>query len=159
MAFPDRYRINSPLVTGEAIDGEVVIIHLDNGNYYSLLEVGERIWQHLVAGKRLEDIVRELTTSYTCDETRARQSLERLVAELLAEELIVPRESEGADLELGPAMSVAAAPPERRPFVEPVLQKYTDMQSLLMVDPIHEVTDQGWPLQSGAGAPSGRSQP
>jgi hypothetical protein len=30
-------------------------------------------------------------------------------------------------------------------WAEPVLDKYTDMQELLLLDPIHEVDDAGWP--------------
>jgi hypothetical protein len=29
----------------------------------------------------------------------------------------------------------------------PKLQKYTDVQSLLLLDPIHEVSEVGWPAQ------------
>jgi len=41
----------------------------------------------------------------------------------------------------------AAAPTaDRPPFVKPILQKYTDMADLLLLDPIHEVdAGQGWP--------------
>ena len=30
-------------------------------------------------------------------------------------------------------------------FAAPVLRKYTDMQDFLLVDPIHQTTDAGWP--------------
>ena len=36
-------------------------------------------------------------------------------------------------------------PVGRTPFVDPALEKYTDMQDFLLVDPIHEVSDAGWP--------------
>ena len=37
-------------------------------------------------------------------------------------------------------------PPASKPdFQEPALQKYTDMEDLLLLDPIHEVDDTGWP--------------
>ena len=32
-------------------------------------------------------------------------------------------------------------------FVAPVLNKYTDMQDLLLLDPIHETDAQGWPVR------------
>ena len=156
MASPVRYRINSPIVTGEVIDGEVVIIHLDNGNYFSLLDVGERIWQQLVESETLENIVRDLTMRYVCEASLARSSLERLVAELVAEELIVPREPDSVAPAPTNAILASGALPERKAFVEPALQKFTDMQNLLMVDPIHEVTDQGWPVKAEGGTPPGR---
>jgi hypothetical protein len=33
----------------------------------------------------------------------------------------------------------------------PVLNKYTDMQDLLLLDPIHEVDERGWPNSVEAG--------
>ena len=33
-------------------------------------------------------------------------------------------------------------------FEAPVLEKYTDMQTLLLVDPVHEVDDRGWPHEA-----------
>ena len=30
-------------------------------------------------------------------------------------------------------------------FTNPVLEKFTDMAELLLLDPIHEVDDSGWP--------------
>ena|SRR6476660_8869681 len=33
-------------------------------------------------------------------------------------------------------------------FVTPELHKYTDMQELLLVDPIHEVAEEGWPFRN-----------
>jgi hypothetical protein len=31
------------------------------------------------------------------------------------------------------------------PYTKPVLNKYTDMQQLLLADPLHEVQEAGWP--------------
>jgi hypothetical protein len=35
---------------------------------------------------------------------------------------------------------------EKKHFVAPCLHKYTDMQELLLIDPIHDVDDYGWPI-------------
>ena len=34
---------------------------------------------------------------------------------------------------------------ERVPYVPPVLEKFTDMQDLILLDPVHEVSERGWP--------------
>ncbi|HDY70854.1 MAG TPA: PqqD family protein, partial [Nitrospirae bacterium] len=39
-----RFRINKPHVINEIIDGEVVILNLDTGNYYSMDKAGADIW-------------------------------------------------------------------------------------------------------------------
>ena len=33
------------------------------------------------------------------------------------------------------------------PFDAPILKRYTDQQELLLLDPIHEVDDIGWPRE------------
>jgi hypothetical protein len=64
-----------------------------------------------------------------------------LVEELVAESLIVPLSSAPT-----PASGKTPAPVEPgTPFVPPVLERYTDMQELLFLDPIHDVDESGWP--------------
>ena len=66
----------------------------------------------------------------------------RLLDELAAEGLIEP---DGAS---GDADVAAAAPPTtngRLPFQAPVLEKHSDMQDLILLDPVHEVGPRGWP--------------
>lgn len=144
-----HYRINAPLVTSEVIDGEVVIIHLDSGNYYSTQGVGERIWSLLLAGVATDGIADDLVRRFSCDEATAERAVERLVGELVAEGLVVPGAAEGPASATGPGR-VAEAAAAATEFAEPLLTKYTDMQNLLMVDPIHEVTDEGWPMRANA---------
>ena len=48
-----------------------------------------------------------------------------------------------------PASTVCAAPVSsggpRQPFRPPVLERHSDMQDLLVLDPIHDVGEMGWP--------------
>ena len=36
---------------------------------------------------------------------------------------------------------------EKLAYEHPVLQKYTDMEDLLLLDPIHDVDEAGWPAR------------
>ena len=56
-------------------------------------------------------------------------------------------------------MSISAAVPTGKAgpgeaasgaYEKPVFQKYDDMQALLLIDPIHEVDDDGWPVANPA---------
>ena len=71
--------------------------------------------------------------------------MSRFLDELAQETLIVP----------GPTGESNTAPSrpettekdtEVRPFQPPVLQKFRDMQDLLLMDPIHDVDEAGWPV-------------
>jgi hypothetical protein len=37
-------------------------------------------------------------------------------------------------------------PSPREPFAAPALNTFSDMQELLLLDPIHEVDEAGWPV-------------
>jgi len=58
-----------------------------------------------------------------------------VVDELLGEELIAP----------GAAPAATQVPVITGAWVAPRLEKFTDLQTLLLLDPIHDVDEQGWP--------------
>jgi hypothetical protein len=62
----------------------------------------------------------------------------RFLAELRDEDLLVETDAAGQP----PA---ANGRPPSEAFQPPVLEKYTDMQDLVVLDPVHEVDAVGWP--------------
>ncbi len=36
---------------------------------------------------------------------------------------------------------------KKKSFCLPIIEKYTDLEELLLLDPIHEVDESGWPKQ------------
>jgi hypothetical protein len=59
------------------------------------------------------------------------------LGELEREGLIRPAER--------PAERLNASTGQSRQFVPPVLERYDDMEDLLLLDPVHDVDAQGWP--------------
>ncbi len=147
MSSDIRFRINRPRVVYEVMDDEVVIIDFDTGNYYSLEKVAADIWAMIEAGASLPEMVEALTGRYAGDSTVIDSAARQFVAQLQSEQLIM------ADHTRGPAtvgeLKVGAGAPtggQRPSFGAPVLSKYSDMQELLLLDPIHEVDEAGWPV-------------
>ena len=68
------YRVNSPTVVSETVDREVVMIHLDTGNYYSLRSTGASIWSRVDRGATVASIT-ALARAY--DATTATSSARR----------------------------------------------------------------------------------
>ncbi|MEO8540520.1 MAG: PqqD family protein, partial [bacterium] len=115
-----RYEVNKPDVVDESVDGEVLIVHLGTGTYYSSRGAGDAAWQVLASGRTLAEAAGALGQS----EGAVEEFLDRLVED----GLLRLREGEAAPL------------PELRPIDGPLLlEKYTDMQELLLLDPIHDV--------------------
>ena len=74
-----------------------------------------------------------------------REAVQALVAELVKDALLV--EMQGEVPGEPPASVAAQAGAERQPWAAPTLERFTDLQSLLLLDPIHDVDDSGWPRQ------------
>ncbi len=132
------------------LDGEVIVVNLDSGAYYSLAEVAAAIWASVERGATAEEAADESLTHYDASSEVVRPAVLRFVDELAGEGLIVASE----EARHTPDATVPPPPLNgaRIPFAEPVLNKYTDMQELLLLDPIHEVDDAGWPSRPAGGA-------
>lgn len=144
-----RYRINSPAVVAQTIDGEAVVINLNTGCYYGFNRSASAAWDMLGQGLSTGEIVTAIagsagapgapTTAGRLPPGEIEAAVARLIGRLLEEELIAERGGAPAD----PAKGTRPLPA----FEEPALTKYSDMQDLLLLDPIHEVTDSGWPVK------------
>lgn len=134
------HRLNAPDVTFESFESEVLVINLRSGSYYSLRGSAPAIWLLVLRGLGSAEIARELAASCRVAESQVAPAVARLITELAAEGLIVPHEG-------APAASQPGQPPAPLPgeFSEPVFERYTDMQQLLLMDPIHDVDPAGWP--------------
>jgi hypothetical protein len=139
----ETFHTDLPNIMHEMIDNEVVVVNLDNGTYYSFDGVGGQIWELLGAsGGSLEGLRAQLAARFLGEPEQIASAVTKFVARLRDEGLVrVATDTAGAA-----AQPTAADNGERRPFVEPSLQKYTDMEALLLADPIHEVDEEGgWP--------------
>jgi hypothetical protein len=138
-----RFRINAPTVTHETIDGEAVIINLDSGNYYSLVDAGSLIWALVERGASASEVQNLVQQTYQGDAGDIDQGVQELLTQLQQENLIVPVEAAAA----GDLTEVMASSNghEKPSFNAPSLNKFSDMQELLLLDPIHDVDDAGWP--------------
>jgi hypothetical protein len=138
-----RFRVNTPTVTHETIDGEAVIINLDSGNYYSLVEVGSFIWGLVEKGASPSEVQDLVVQTYQGDATDIGRGVQELLDQLQQENLIVPADGAGAldRTQVTPSNNSH----EKPSFNPPLLHKYSDMQELLSLDPIHDVDEAGWP--------------
>lgn len=134
-----HYRIvDSPNIGARSFGDEVVVANFLSGIYYSLLGSAAQVWEGLMAGVPLDRVVNQIVAVGGVDRAAFAEAVQKLVSDLLSEGLIVEgKGSEGTDW--------SPAPPEGERYELPVLERYTDMQDLLLLDPVHDVEDMGWP--------------
>lgn len=144
----DVFKINKPRFVHETFDDEIVLVDFESGNYFSLGKVGIEIVELIGKGKPKSMIIQELTARFDAQPDRIKREVDAYVKKLANEKIIVPdlRKSKS------PASSQTKPPffKKKQKFESPVLEKYTDMKELLMLDPIHEVDDTGWPSRKKA---------
>lgn len=149
MPSQSRYRVNGPRVIQEGFDNEIIVVNLDSGRYYCLQDTGAEVWTLLVQGRREADVLGWLTRRYEGDRDAMAAAVASLCDQLCAEALLVVDEQSPAAAAFKAAPDAASendAVVSPRPFVTPALQVFTDMQDLLLLDPIHEVDPAGWPM-------------
>ncbi|HEY1238377.1 MAG TPA: PqqD family protein [Solirubrobacterales bacterium] len=131
-------RVASANVHSKVFDDEVIVLEMKTGTYFSLRGSGVDIWQLVEGNASPAGIARALAARYDAPEATIATSVDALIEELAGAELIV---GDGS-IEPGGAVTEVAA---RSPFDPPQIERFTDMQELLLIDPIHEVDDTGWP--------------
>jgi len=136
-------RANTPTVIGEVIDDDVVLINFETGTYYLLGGAGAEIWPMLERGASLAAIAARLGERHQIDNGDLRTDLETWLGELLSENLIaaVDAGSDGA----GRDAKTADSPDDVGAYAPPTVTRFDDMQEMLLLDPIHDVTEAGWP--------------
>jgi hypothetical protein len=139
-----------PHVMHETIDNEVVVVNLTSGVYYSFDGVGVCVWDWIDGSRTIEDIVKSATEHFDGNHEHISTSVRGFLQKLLDENLVVlgSAESGGLGVENEQSVALESGGVVARAFAEPILQKYTDMEALLLADPIHEVDEStGWPHQ------------
>jgi hypothetical protein len=139
MNNPIKYRIKTPEVVYETIEGETVIINLENGLYYSLSnQTGVDAWSLVEAGVDFPTMSASLAGHYAQDEQVVNSDLRDFII-LLQQEGLIEVDQHVQD---SPAVSLKAHDGQYQP---PIIERFSDMQDLLLLDPIHDVDEAGWP--------------
>jgi coenzyme PQQ synthesis protein D (PqqD) len=141
-----HFTIDRPHIIDETIDGETVVIDLRSGFYFCLNESGTAIWHLLDSTPSATDIADELARNREADPKTIEAAVTQFLDELEVNQL-VRAESDSARSERPTVADQSPRPPgaPRARFVEPKVEKYTDMHDLILLDPVHQMDGRGWP--------------
>ncbi len=126
----------APDVLADTIDGEVVAIHLRTGHYHSLRGTAADIWDAVAGGASTAEVGQELARRHGVDAGAAADVAGAFLTRLAAAELVT-----------GPALDAAAIvdPPTVDGLAVPELESFTDLEEMMLLDPVHDVDERGWP--------------
>jgi len=138
-------KVNEPNVVHETIEGEAILLNLKTGNYYSIEWPGTFIWELLTETGDVEGIKKAFIEANHSKENEVNKAYSQFIDFLLEEELMVTVEngefkSFSVDNETEEEFTKAFSKLDKLK-----LNKYSDMQDMLLLDPIHDVDEKGWP--------------
>jgi hypothetical protein len=134
-------RLRGAPIIHDTIDNETIAINQLSGAYYSFEGPSALAWQALANGSNAAGLVDLLAAAYEGERPAIEAEVRSFLDQLLGEELVVPDHGDDRDRPVD-LPSRDAKPP----FTGLRLQRYTDLEVLLLADPIHEVDDTGWPM-------------
>lgn len=78
-----RFQRRSDLL-GAPIDDELVLLHVERGQYYSLKGSAPALWERLESPHSAEELVAWVVETYEVDQAEALADIEAFLAELVA---------------------------------------------------------------------------
>ena len=136
-----------PLLISQQFDSEVVLANYQNGVYYNLDGSAAQIWLGLKVNRTVEEIGRALAATTGGDVTSITQQVQAFVDSMLAEGLIAngaadARSEASIETSINPWTPVLSGA-----FVAPEFQRFDNLRELLLMDPVHDAGEEGWPLR------------
>ena len=140
MSFASSFfEVKSDQIIHESVGSEVTIVNLSNGHYYNLANLGGEVWALIISGQGFSEILSILESSFSKDKETLKSDLSQFISSLLNEDILMKVENN------------LTSPPSiwgKFDFLEyekPHLEVFTDIEELLLLDPIHDVDETGWP--------------
>ena len=146
---PTNLVVPKAAVTWDEIGGEIVAINLANGHYHSLRETARDAFVLFAAGVAVPDVVAALAANGPSAEV-VEADVARFVIDLVAAGLVADADADadaatGGDNPVADGADVSELFDGTRAYGAPMLETYTDLEDLMLLDPVHDVDDKGWP--------------
>ncbi|MDQ6421403.1 lasso peptide biosynthesis PqqD family chaperone [Paenibacillus sp. LHD-117] len=70
------------------MNGEKVMLSIENGKYYNLGQIGGRVWELIESPASIQDVVDRLVTEYVIEPEDCQRQVRRFLQQLKAEGLV-----------------------------------------------------------------------
>ncbi|MFO0745546.1 MAG: PqqD family protein [Myxococcota bacterium] len=132
-----------PTLAWDQFPDEIVAIDLERGVYFNLAAGGAETFQAFATATTVDEAIERLAPRFDAPRAALAAAVRTLVDELRAEGLLVVVD---APTLLAPAAPLPP-PAARRPLEGFSVQKHQDIHELLVIDPVHQVAEAGWPAK------------
>ena len=80
--------VRSPDQVSGALDGKVVLLSIENGEYYNLNEVGSRIWELLEQPRSVAELIERLLGEFAVDRATCEREALAFLEQLARDKLL-----------------------------------------------------------------------
>jgi hypothetical protein len=135
-----KFKLNATAISCERLDGEMVIISFETGKYFNangpaadllfLIEknIDQSLWQ-------------EILVNHFKDFQMESSKIDEFVSKLISENIILETTETNFETVVLPEDY------QRVEWATPVLLVFNDLADLLLIDPIHDTSLDGWPMK------------
>jgi hypothetical protein len=128
--------VAAPHSVAQDFDGEIIVLNMASGTYYSLRDLAAVLWRDLAAGHSVETVA-----AFAAKVEGGSQAVLEFAAKVTAEGLMRPAAT--AVVASGEPQIIAALVGGSPTLT---FEIFEDMKSLILLDPVHETDDaRGWP--------------
>jgi hypothetical protein len=139
-----RYNIYYNNILSDVFGEEVVLVNLESGVYYSLKYSAAQIWIRLINQYSPTEVFADLIQIYQVDENDLISDINLFFTQLLEDKIIkIASETEKKSIEFNSKGILVT-------YTSPVLETFSDMQEILLLDPVHDVDKAGWPISKNS---------
>jgi len=137
-----NYKINFPRIALETIDDETIIIDFETGLYFTAKDEASLILMLIYENYNKEQIIDYIESNYTCNNT-IYYLIDNFINLIESHNIIIKTDKNSiAEIK---NVSNLNSKPIIKTFNTPTLQIFSDMKDMLLLDPIHDVKNEGWP--------------
>jgi hypothetical protein len=83
-----QFRLRKNGVSWRELDGQIVVLDLESSKYVTVNGAGAVIWEHLVPGASVDDLVNVLVECFDIDQSTARADTESFLEDLRQRNLL-----------------------------------------------------------------------
>lgn len=87
------FHIDKENISWRLVEGEMIILNVETGDYFTLEGTGALIWEGIAQGKTEAQIVSHLISTYAVNETVARADVSDFIKQLIKSNLISIKEA------------------------------------------------------------------
>lgn len=131
-----NFNINAAVYDLEDFDDEIVLVNIQTGIYFTMSESAPFIIRELSKGVNLSNVFDNINAS--SHDVNNKIAIKDFIELLIQEKILVDNSAINADnsIDFDQISSL------------PLYKKFEDIGDLIKLDPIHDVSDLGWPNKS-----------